>query len=712
MSTGLEGEPSAPIARRRRSLGIKGRLFLAFGLVAALTVLASMVAFVSYDRVGGRLLDISERNIPAMTVSLTLARESAEITATAPALASAPDKKAHDADVRTLGDHLQKLNALIDTLGSKPDSAAAAVALRETAQKLQENLASISGSVEHRLALKSQRENLESGLRSAHRLFVESIGPMVSEAYATLGRTPQPSAGKAGNHDLSELQALTTLAAEVNLSLGLLSQAATAPDSDYLQPLQNRFDTSAGQIDKALEQLKGSTNGQTLQWLVSALMKYGKGDQSLLKVRRAELEETAAGAKHLQQNLALAQVLEQEVGKLVERAQSAATAAAADSAAAIAQGRVWLIAIAAASLVVALGLAWFYAGRNVARRLLALRHSMTEIADGNLTAVIPTGGDDEIADMAGALMIFRDHGLAARDTDARAETERRRLAEERRRELLALAESFESSVKDVVQSVSASAEEMRSTATLMVSTADDTTRQSQTVANASSQASENVQTVASAAEELAGSTAEIGRQVAESSRVASQAVAEAERTGATVRSLAEAAQRIGEVAELITGIATQTNLLALNATIEAARAGEAGKGFAIVASEVKTLATQTAKATEEIGGQIRSIQDATRGAVDAIVVINGIIGRISEIATSVASAVEEQSATTRDIARNVQQAATGTHEVSENITGVSRSASETGQAATMVHQAASDLAVQSDKLNGEVERFLTRVRAA
>ncbi|HUN46764.1 MAG TPA: methyl-accepting chemotaxis protein [Stellaceae bacterium] len=713
MSTGLEGESSAPIARRRRSLGIKGRLFLAFGLVAALTVLASMVAFVSYDRVGARLLDISERNIPAMTVSLTLARESAEITATAPALSSAPDKKSHDADVAALGDHLQKLNALIETLGGKPDSAAAASALRETAQKLQENLVNISGSVEHRLALKSQRENLESGLRSAHRLFVESIGPMVTEAYANLARTLQsPSAGKSGNHDLSEMQALTTLAAEVNLSLGLLSQAATAPDSDYLQPLQNRFDASAGQIDKALEQLKGSTNGQTLQWLVSALMKYGKGDQSLLKVRRAELEETAAGAKHLQQNLALAQVLEQEVGKLVERAQSAATAAAADSAAAIAQGRVWLIAIAAASLIVALGLAWFYVGRNVARRLLALRHSMTEIADGNLTAVIPTGGDDEIADMAGALMIFRDHGLAARDTGARAEAERHRLAEERRRELLALAESFESSVKDVVQSVSASAEEMRSTATLMVSTADDTTRQSQTVANASSQASENVQTVASAAEELAGSTAEIGRQVAESSRVASQAVAEAERTGATVQSLAEAAQRIGEVAELITGIATQTNLLALNATIEAARAGEAGKGFAIVASEVKTLATQTAKATEEIGGQIRSIQDATRGAVDAIVVINGIIGRISEIATSVASAVEEQSATTRDIARNVQQAATGTHEVSENITGVSRSASETGQAATMVHQAASDLAVQSDKLNGEVERFLTRVRAA
>jgi methyl-accepting chemotaxis protein len=712
MSNGLEEETPAPVARRRRSLGIKGRLFLAFGLVATLTVLASMVAFVSYDRVGGRLADISDHNIPAMTISLTLARESAEITATAPALASAPDNKSHDAAVATLGDHLQKLNALIDALGAAPGSASAAVALRDTAQKLQENLVDIAGSVEHRLALKTQRENMENSLRAAHRLFVENITPQVDAANANLSRALQSGGtAKLGSHDLVELQALTTLAAEVNLSLGLLGQAATAPSREYLQPVQDRFNETSGQIDKALDQIKGSANGQTLQWLVGGLLKFGKGDQSVFRIRLAELDAAAAGVKNLQQNLALAQTLEQNVGKLVEGAQSAATAAAADSAAAIAQGRLLLIAIAAVSLVTALGLAWFYAGRSVAGRLLALRHSMTEIADGNLAAAIPAGGSDEIADMAGALMVFRDHGLAARDAEARAEAERQRLAEERRRDLLALAESFESSVKDVVQSVSASAEEMRSTATLMVSTADETTQQSQTVAEASAQASENVQTVASAAEELASSTAEIGRQVAESSRVASQAVSEAERTSATVQSLAEAAHRIGEVAALISAIAAQTNLLALNATIEAARAGEAGKGFAVVASEVKTLAMQTAKATEDIGGQIRSIQDATTGAVDAIVTINGIIGRISEISTAVATAVEEQGATTRDIARNVQQAATGTQQVSENITGVTRSASETGQAATMVHQAASDLAAQSDKLSGEVEQFLTRVRA-
>jgi hypothetical protein len=277
MSNGLEGEAPAPVARRRRSLGIKGRLFLAFGLVAALTVLASAVAFVSYDRVGGRLADISDHNIPAMTISLTLARESAEITATAPALASAPDNKSHDAAVATLGDHLQKLNALIDALGAAPGSAAAAVALRETAQKLQENLVDIAGSVEHRLALKTQRENMENGLRAAHRLFVENITPQVDAANANLSRALQSSGGtaKLGSHDLVELQALTTLAAEVNLSLGLLGQAATAPTREYLQPVQDRFNETSAQIDKALDQIKGGANGQTLQWLVGGLLKFG-----------------------------------------------------------------------------------------------------------------------------------------------------------------------------------------------------------------------------------------------------------------------------------------------------------------------------------------------------------------------------------------------------------------------------------------------------
>jgi len=708
-----------------RGLGIRGRLFLAFGLVAAMTVLASSVAFLSYNRVGATLADITEHNIPAMSVSLMLARESAEITSTAPALAAAPDKKAHETARATLDAHLQRLNEIIDSLAARPDSAPTAVALRDTVQKLAANLQALSGSVDRRLAAKRERENLGTSIRTAHGLLIEKLGPLVDDANfnLTLGLQSATdkvtdvqeigkSLGTLADTDLNQLQALSMLQGEANLAQGMLTEASITPSKEYLAPIKERFDAASGRIGKALAELKGTQSGQTLQGLTTAMLKYAAGDQSVFAVRTRELAEATTSERTLAENLALAKSLEQEVTSLVGATEESAKGAAADSAAAISRGRILLVSIAVASFAMALGIAWFYVGQSVAARLIALRHSMTAIAGGDLAAGIPADGNDEIAEMARALTVFRDTGLAAREAEARTESERRRLAEERRRELLALAQAFEASVKGVVDSVSGAANDMHTTATLMVSTADETTRQAQAVAEASAQASGNVQTVAAATEELAGSTSEIGRQVAESSRVASQAVNEAERTSATMQGLAEAAQRIGHVVALINDVASQTNLLALNATIEAARAGEAGRGFAVVANEVKSLATQTAKATEDIGSQIRSIQEATRGAVDAIGTINAVISRISEIAGAVAAAVEEQGAATREIARNVQQAAAGTQQVSENITGVNRAASEAGQAASMVQHAASDLAQQSGTLTAAVEQFLSRVRAA
>ena len=275
-----------------------------------------------------------------------------------------------------------------------------------------------------------------------------------------------------------------------------------------------------------------------------------------------------------------------------------------------------------------------------------------------------------------------------------------------------MATSFRDTVGRIMDTVSATAAQLEKAAATLTKAAEGAQKRSTAVAAASEEASTNVQTVASATEEMSTSIGEIGRQVQESSRIANEAVTQAQKTDDRITKLAQAASRIGDVTQLITSIAEQTNLLALNATIEAARAGEAGKGFAVVAQEVKQLAAQTAKATSEISGQIAEMQAATQESVAAIKEIGGTIGRISEIATTIAAAVEQQGAATHDIARNVQQAASGTTEVARNITDVNRESAETGAASAQVLSSARSLAGDSNRLKAEMDKFLTSIRAA
>ena len=347
------------------------------------------------------------------------------------------------------------------------------------------------------------------------------------------------------------------------------------------------------------------------------------------------------------------------------------------------------------------------------RRLGRLREAMMAIADGRLDTPVPgVCGRDEVGEMARTVQGFRDGLVEAqrlRAAQAGMEADGRL---ERSASMRMVADRFQANAGTSLAGVTAAVGSLNGTAETLSGTADQVGRQAAAVTEAAEAASGAVGHVAAAAEQLTASIAEISRQVAQSGEVTSFAVAEANRTNAVVRTLSEGAQRIGEVVHLISSIASQTNLLALNATIEAARAGDAGKGFAVVASEVKNLASQTAKATEEIGAQITQIQAATGNAVAAIGSIASTVERMSSISATIAAAVEQQGAATSEIARSVQQTAAGTEAVVVNIACVSAAAGQAGQAAKELLHATDDLTRRAGQLSGEVDQFLAEVKAA
>ena len=363
----------------------------------------------------------------------------------------------------------------------------------------------------------------------------------------------------------------------------------------------------------------------------------------------------------------------------------------------------------AAMLCIAAG--WLIVS-GVSTPIRNMTEAMKSLAKHDLTVEIAgIGRKDEVGQMANAVQVFK--GSMIEGDRLKAEQEKAQEAAKARSALVGrLTDDFDTKVQGVVQSVASQAGQMQTSAQSMSAAAEEATKQAAAVAAASEQGAANVQTVASAAEELSSSIAEIGRQVSHSSQIATNAVKESAKANEMVQGLLGASQKIGEIVALINDIADQTNLLALNATIEAARAGEAGKGFAVVAAEVKNLATQTSKATEEIGAQITSVQGATQKAVDAIGSIGKTISEIDQISTAIAAAVEEQGAATQEIARNVEEAAKGTQEVSSNIGGVTEAANSTGAVANQVLTSARSLSEQSGELRSLVQRFLTEVKAA
>jgi methyl-accepting chemotaxis protein len=696
-------------------LGLRGRLFTAFGVVAALTVLASSSAIVSYDNLGHSLGAIAEKSLPEITRASGVVRAAGEVAAAAPRLLAAADTAEREHALKVLTAARQELTQTIGALAAED-----AARLNKTADRILVNLDRLIQSVTERQAIAASRDALVASLRKAHQKLAEKLAPLADDAGFTLTIGLQTAADKKdldlvqktlaalADNELASLQAILELRAESNLALGILVEAADLPSADLLPTVKDRFTSAARHLAKAA----AAVNDPETSKLVDDLVKTGKDGGNVFDLKQRELVAAKTGASVVMENRALAQEFEKEVASLGTRSETAAATAVRESEAEIRQGRIILICLALVSLATALVIAWFYVGRGVVRRLAGLQNSMKSIAAGDLDTEIATSGSDEIADMAEALQVFKGNMLESNRLRAeRSEAEKQARAQ-RRTEMRQLADEFEAAVGEIVQTVSSASMELETSATTLTRTAEQTQQLSGRMEAASEEASSNVKSVAAAAEEMTASIVEISRQVRESNRIAGEAVNQAVVTDARINELSKAALRIGDVVNLITTIAEQTNLLALNATIEAARAGESGRGFAVVAQEVKALAAQTAGATKEISSQIAGMQVATQDSVLAIKQIGTTIGRISEIAAMIASSVDQQDGATQEIARNVEQAAQGTSEVATNIVDVNRGARETGSASAQVLSSAQSLSGESNRLRLEVGRFLDTVRAA
>ncbi|WP_341363721.1 methyl-accepting chemotaxis protein [Thalassospira sp. SN3W] len=710
--------------------GVQSKLLISFALVGLMAVVSAVVGAVSFNKFGEALTTITEEKLPPIAAAQQLATESAEIVAIAPRIvaSNSTDEELaikEELDFRLL-ELVNKINE-IESTGFMPEVIAT---INDNRIQLQDTLGQLHTVTQERFAISTEKAEKLSEFQDLAKRYGDTLKPVLSytqndiaqgNAYAQSLKDDPSAKYTASTEEVIENfikmnEAISARSPVLEIerlgssAANMIIASTTETQAVRLSIIPVRIRGTYSDALAALDSIGNERLKNFYVELIDKMQKLSVGDDSLPELRKRELAAAEESQRLVIQSGEYANAMRSSVSELVAALNSEVNDAATQAKVVEKQSLTALAVVAIAAILISLIIYVVYVRGNLLRRLAGLQTTMVQLADGNLDIDVPVKGNDEITAMGRAVEVFKDNALKVRELQAEEERLNRERNEALRDELLGLADTLQNEVESAVGEIAALAEQLQGVSGQMSQSAELVSGQTEDVASSAQEATGNVETVAAATEQLSASNAEINRQMAESTRISNNAADRAQETNQLVVSLSQSANRIGEVIALITDIAEQTNLLALNATIEAARAGDAGKGFAVVAAEVKNLANQTEKATEEIAGQISGIQKATGESVTAIEDIGRIIENINEIATTISAAVEEQGAATDEITRNVRSAADRTRTVSSSINDVASETGKTGELSGQVLATAQTASEKVENLRSRINGILEDLR--
>ncbi|MBF0334349.1 MAG: HAMP domain-containing protein [Alphaproteobacteria bacterium] len=699
-------------------MNVRTQLQLAFSGVATVTVVISAIAWLSYASLGKTLAGLAEQSIPSILAAHRLSDEARSLIAGASGLIEAPDTAARESVIKDL----RRINAGLST------SLAEVAALRGQSDGLQNigllrdavmtNVDALGDYLEQRHVLRARIEEELAQARTVYTEFMAILAPritkmrpaMVAEVKAVFAEGGEPAqlqrtVLRSVYLQMGLLQSLMEMQTAADLMMATYGEAAAARTDEAVEALRARIVELTARVQRSMELLPAGDERTALADGITKLAAFA-GPAGPLAKRTEQIQTAVLQEGLLDHSKALTADLVGYIGALVTEAQHEIDADSTAARARVEGDKTLLAILSAIGVVSALLIGLLYGDRWLSRRMHALAVSTEAVAHGDLSVAIPITGGDEITSIARAIEVFKQSGIKLKQVMAEQEAQARRSQRKVQSEILALTTALDEEVQGAIGLVAEESRSMQDTAAGMEQAVAVVRGQSEAAADASRAALGNVDGVAAEVEALSAASASIGGLVSRSTGIASEAVRQAAHANELVGGLEAAANRIGEVVNLISTIASQTNLLALNATIEAARAGEAGKGFAVVANEVKSLANQTAKATEDIGRQIESVQAATAETVTAIGAVMATIGKVDAVTTGIAEAVEKQHEGTRKIAHGAQEAATGTRLAADNISEVLGSTGDTGVRAGSMRASAGKVAERVEYMRGAVAQIL------